>query len=116
MIRKFVKSMTLITDEKEEQPNEIFIVAPSVVKQIFYRELLMSEMNEYTELNPMIYHSLEELPDECLYFTQRIVYCDYTVYQCGFDTENTRVIPISLNRKYEQLNSAWPIVSNKKHL
>ena len=37
--------MTLITDEKEEQPTEIFIVAPSVVKQIFYRELLMSEMN-----------------------------------------------------------------------
>ncbi len=116
LIRKFVKSMTLITDEKEEQPTEIFIVAPSVVKQIFYRELLMSEMNEYTELNPMIYHSLEELPDECLYFTHRIVYCDYTVYQCGFDTENTRVIPISLNRKYEHLNTTWSVVSNKKHL
>ena len=108
--------MTLIIDEKEEQPTEIFIVAPSVIKQIFYRELLMSEMNEYTELNPMIYHSLEELPDECLYFTHRIVYCDYTVYQCGFDTENTRVIQISLNRKYEHLNTTWSVVSNKKHL
>ncbi|OQO71085.1 hypothetical protein BH747_03545 [Enterococcus villorum] len=104
LIRKFVKSIFLtMSVQEEDQPTEIFIVAPSVVKQVFYRELIISEINESTELNPMIYHSLKELPDECLYFTKRIILCDIAVYQHGFDTENTQIIPVSLNHKYLHL-------------
>ncbi|MEY8446245.1 hypothetical protein [Enterococcus ratti] len=100
LIRKFVKSMYLtVRMEEKNQPTEIFIVAPNAVKQIFYRELVMAQINENSELNSMIYHSLKELPDECLYRTRRIVFCDVTVYQSGFDTENTQVLPISLNNK-----------------
>ncbi|MBF8807593.1 MAG: hypothetical protein IC227_03390 [Enterococcus lacertideformus] len=115
LTRKFVKSMSLIMNGQEEQPTEVFIVAPSVVKQVFYREMILSEMNEAVELNPMIYHSLEELPDECLYLNKRIVYCDVAVYQSGFDTENTHIFPISLNNKYLHLGQKMNLaLSNKR--
>lgn len=116
LIRKFVKSVFLTMSVQEEgQPTEIFIVTPSVVKQVFYRELLISEMNENVELNPMIYHSLKELPDECLYFTRRVILCDIAVYQEGFDTENTQIIPISLNHRYLHLGKKIHFTSRENH-
>ena len=46
--------------------------------------------------HPILFRSLEELPDECLCSKKRVVLCDAASYQTGLETEKTKVYPISL--------------------
>ena len=48
------------------------------------------------EINPILFRSLEELPDECLCAKKRVVLCDAASYQNGLETEKTKIYPISL--------------------
>ncbi len=67
-IRKFVKSLSLINSEQAgRQEIEIFVVSESSVKQFFYRTQFHLYAEEgIAEINPILFRSLEELPDECL--------------------------------------------------
>ncbi|HAQ4438655.1 TPA: hypothetical protein IXR79_002249 [Enterococcus faecium] len=97
-IRKFVKSLSLITREQMiQQEIEIFVVSESSVKQFFYRtQFHLYAEEDMAEINPILFRSLEELPDECLCSKKRVVLCDAASYQTGLETEKTKVYPISL--------------------
>ncbi|TYQ58583.1 hypothetical protein BEK79_07795, partial [Enterococcus faecium] len=97
-IRKFVKSLSLINSEQAgRQEIEIFVVSESSVKQFFYRTQFHLYAEEgIAEINPILFRSLEELPDECLCAKKRVVLCDAASYQNGLETEKTKIYPISL--------------------
>ncbi|WP_165005962.1 MULTISPECIES: hypothetical protein [unclassified Enterococcus] len=104
LVRKFVKSIYLTTDqESETMEREIFVVSDNPFKQIYYRQKLVGYIDEQNEINPTIYHHLDELAEEFLYASERIVFCEAAVYQKGFDTEKTKVVQISLKNIDEQL-------------
>ena len=76
-IRKFVKSLSLINSEQAgRQEIEIFVVSESSVKQFFYRTQFHLYAEEgIAEINPILFRSLEELPDECLCAKSGFVRC-----------------------------------------
>lgn len=116
LIRKFIKEIILTFDYcKESNISEVFIVAESAIKQVFYREQISIYIKDDIKVNSRIYHSLKELPDECFYVNKRIVLCDMTVYHNGLNTNKTVIFPISLSNIDIQMYHLKKFISVKKN-
>ncbi|OTP10110.1 hypothetical protein A5844_001808 [Enterococcus sp. 10A9_DIV0425] len=112
LVRKFIKeSFLTLSDRTENTISEIFIVTENVTKQLFYREKLDIYLSGAIKINSGIYHFLNELPDECLFSATRLVLCDVSKYLSGFDSDKTRILPVSLKQIDFQLQQ----LSNELH-
>ncbi|MDV4349572.1 DNA-binding protein, partial [Enterococcus faecium] len=94
-IRKLTISLSLLNEHKRKSPIEVFIVAPSDFRYLYYRQQLEDILGEHFSISNIICKQLREIVDDTFFCTQRIILCDSSLYQEGLGSEKTIIYPIT---------------------
>lgn len=106
-IRKLTISLSLLNEHKQKSPIEVFIVAPSDFRYLYYRQQLEDILGEHFSISNIICKQLREIVDDTFFCTQRIILCDSSLYQEGLGSEKTIIYPITfqtIHTVIDQLN------------
>ena len=97
LVRKLTVLLSLLPDAEKSEHLEVYIVAPSDFKYLYYRQQLEERLDEHFTLSNMIYHQLNEVVDDVFFCTKRMIVCDASLYQEGLQTENTKIYPVTFS-------------------
>ena len=84
-------------DAEKTEHLEVYIVAPSDFKYLYYRQQLEEMLDEHFTISNMIYHQLTDVVDDVFFCTKRMILCDASLYQETLQTKNTKIYPVTFN-------------------
>lgn len=104
LMRKFIASLTLVFYETKSDAIDLYIVAPTDIKYLFYREAVDKIADKRMKVSDMIYSTLDDLMEDIIFCNKRVILCDYTKYHETHFSASTTVYPISLSTTGEVLD------------
>ncbi|MGM0213798.1 helix-turn-helix domain-containing protein [Enterococcus sp. AZ109] len=95
LIRRLVISLSLLEEKLPKKAIEVFIVAPSDFRFLYYYQQLEALLSEHFSISNMICTKLTEVVDDTFFCAKRIILCDNSLYQEDLGSENTLIYPIT---------------------
>ncbi|MFN6651747.1 DNA-binding protein [Enterococcus gallinarum] len=97
LVRKLTILLSLLPDAEKTEHLEVYIVAPSDFKYLYYRQQLEEMLDEHFTISNMIYHQLTDVVDDVFFCTKRMILCDASLYQETLQTKNTKIYPVTFS-------------------
>ncbi len=67
LVRKLTILLSLLPDAEKTEHLEVYIVAPSDFKYLYYRQQLEEMLDEHFTISNMIYHQLTDVVDDVFF-------------------------------------------------
>lgn len=95
LIRRLTINLALLHQQPPQKKIEVFIVAPSDFKFLYYHQQLEALLGEPFSISSMICNHLNEVVDDTFFCTKRVILCDSSLYQENLGSDNTIIYSIN---------------------
>ncbi|MBO1305243.1 helix-turn-helix domain-containing protein [Enterococcus sp. 669A] len=114
LVRRLTINLSLLNQQPAKKI-EVFIVAPSDFKYLYYHQQLEELLGEHFNISSMICNHLNEVVDDTFFCTKRVILCDSSLYQEDVGSDNTLIYSINCHTIAEvvaQLNQQVQVLAD----